>query len=188
MELRSHSSVSCHLVATHGTPCQTKQTLLKFILDIPQANPCPNQHNLTLKRGHSYLLSFIVHNRPAIHCPTRYVQSRINCKCYKTYIMMARSLWISRNVFERSGHHCFKALCWQSPAGTTETSITEDVKFKLTFQKTCQKITATRANLDKLFKSRWLYTMLNKKKSVFYPQDLFAGFVWFSPQTVFNFF
>jgi hypothetical protein len=33
MELRSHSSVSCHLVAIHGTPCQTKQTLLKYILD-----------------------------------------------------------------------------------------------------------------------------------------------------------
>jgi hypothetical protein len=33
MELRSNSSVSCHLVAIHGTPCQTKQTLQKFILD-----------------------------------------------------------------------------------------------------------------------------------------------------------
>jgi hypothetical protein len=33
MELRSHSSVSCHLVAIYGTPCQTNQTLLKFILD-----------------------------------------------------------------------------------------------------------------------------------------------------------
>jgi hypothetical protein len=34
MELGSHSSVSCHLVVIHGTPCQTKQKLLKCILDI----------------------------------------------------------------------------------------------------------------------------------------------------------
>jgi hypothetical protein len=34
MELRSHSSVSCHLVAIHGTLAQDEGNVLKFIIDV----------------------------------------------------------------------------------------------------------------------------------------------------------